>query len=81
MVTGHFRTSPGLAENMGSPPAMMSSTPAACRPGRVSGTQLKNELRANGGAFGGCGVRVTENRPSRVQSAYRAIETEFALIH
>ena len=54
-------------------------------PGRVSGTQLKNpDFAAMADAFGGCGVRVTENSqiPAAIQSAYQAIETgKFALIH
>lgn len=89
MVTGHFRTeSFELAENTGESACdgvVDFTGQRRCRPGRVSGTQLKNpDFAAMADAFGGCGVRVTENSqiPAAIQSAYQAIETgKFALIH
>lgn len=55
-------------------------------PGRVSGTQLKNpDFAAMADAFGGHGVRVTENAqiPAAIEACYDAIKNEgkFALIH
>lgn len=55
-------------------------------PGRVSGTQLKNpDFAAMADAFGGYGVRVTENSqiPAAIEACYDAIDNEgkFALIH
>lgn len=54
-------------------------------PGRVSGTQLKNpDFALMADAFGGCGVRVTENSPipAAIEASYETIKQgKFALIH